>query len=119
MIPQTVRIPILNDEYRVIVCWGDEPYVCRVLKQYHYPEHEPIDFANHRGKTFMHTHCYPVIALSREPSDDEMIGTLAHEAFHAIDYIFASIGEDSRDEVFAHSIGAVVRKTLHSLSKAR
>lgn len=112
---KAVVIPILNDEYKVVVCWGSEKYVEKILKEYHYPEYEPIDFANNRGKTYAHIHCFPVIALREEPKKGEMIGTLAHEAFHAMDYIFHSIGENSLDEAFGHSIGAIVRITLNNL----
>jgi len=112
---KTVVIPVLNDEYKVVVCWGSEKYVEKVLKDYHYTEHEPIDFANNRGKLFAISHSFPVIALKEEPNREDMIGTLAHEAFHAMDYIFHYIGENSLDEVFAHSIGAIVRITLKSL----
>jgi hypothetical protein len=110
-----VIIPILNDEYKIVVCWGSEEYVCKVLKDNHYPEHEPVDFENNRGKLFAHSRCFPIIALKEEPNNETMIGTLAHEAFHAMDYIFHSIGENSLDEVFAHSIGAIVRITLNNL----
>ena len=114
---KTVVIPILNDEYKVVVCWGNEEYIHKVLKEYHYTEFEPVDFANCRGKTYCHTRCFPVIALREEPNGEEMIGTLAHEAFHAMDYIFHSIGENSLDEAFAHSIGAIVRITLKSFKQ--
>lgn len=114
---QQIVIPILNDEYKVIVCWGDSSYVNKVLKRYHQPERDLMEFMDCRGKTFMHSHCYPVIALAKEPKTAEIIGSLAHEAVHAIEYIFTYIGEGSRDEVFAHSVSAIVRKTLSVKNK--
>jgi NADPH-dependent curcumin reductase CurA len=40
----------------------------------------------------------------------DVYATLSHEAVHAIDFIFNAIGSKDRDEVFAHSVAAIVRK---------
>lgn len=112
-----IRVPILNSEYKVIVCYGGAKEIGKVLKAYHYPEdltHYDLEqmLIDMRGRTFYHKSCYPVIALPKKPKTAEQVGTLAHEAVHAIQHIFESIGEPSRDEVFAHSVGAVVREVL-------
>ena len=114
-----IRIPILNDEYKIIVVLGGAKEIGRVLKAYHYPEditHYDLEqmLIDMRGRTFYHKGCYPIIALPKKPKTPEQIGTLAHEAVHAVEHIFNSIQEESRDEVFAHSIGAVVREVLKS-----
>jgi hypothetical protein len=51
------------------------------------------------------------------PKTPEQIGTLAHEAVHAIDYIFTAMGQNDYGEVFAHSVGAVVREVLNTVKK--
>lgn len=114
-IPQngSIVIPILNNEYKVVVCWGDVKYIGKVQKDWH---HEQADVARdmdkRRGVCFYHSEGHPVIALPRFPKTPDEIATLAHEATHAIDNIFNKLGETVRDEVFAHSIGAVVRSVL-------
>lgn len=112
-----IRIPILNEEYKVIVVFGGAGEIGKVLKAYHYPEgltHYDLEdmLIDMRGRTFYNKKCYPVIALPKKPKTPEQIGTLAHEAVHAVEHIFESMHEESRDEVFAHSVGAVVREVL-------
>lgn len=113
-----IVIPILNNEYKVIVCWGDAKRIRQVLYNWHYPVEE-IDFTTAlegmRGRAFSHKYCHPVIALYTKPKTPEQIGTLAHEAVHAVECIFQAVSEPSRDELFAHSVGAIVRETLKSL----
>jgi hypothetical protein len=63
-----IVIPILNDEYKVIVCWGDSDYIRKVLKAWWYPN----DFDNgwmidRRGLCFHSDKCHPVIALPKQP----------------------------------------------------
>ena len=114
----TIEVPIFNDEYKVIVCWGDVKTVRRVMKLYQYPF--PADnghFNNLRGATFYASECHPIIALPGFPKTATEIGTLAHEATHAILHIFEAVAERQHDEVFAHSIGAVVRTVLSSKKK--
>lgn len=115
-----IRIPILNNEYKVIVVFGGAKEIGKVLRAYHYPEdltHYDLEqmLIDMRGRTFYHKGCYPVIALPKKPHTPEEIGTLAHESVHAIKHIFDSIGEESVDEAFAHSVGAVVRGVLSTL----
>lgn len=108
-----IVIPILNDEYKVIVCFGDPRSIEKVLKVYHHnPAHTMLDDHNDRGRCFYTKGCYPVIAMPSFPETPEQIGTLAHEAVHAITYMFEGIGEGHTDEILAHSVGAVVRNVL-------
>ena len=113
-----IKIPILNNEYKVVVCWGKSDYILKILKDYHY---EDVDLRyvnealeNRRGVTFRKDRCFPVIALPKKPHSPEQIGSLAHEACHAVKEIFDYIQEREIDEVFAHSVGAVVREVLKS-----
>ncbi len=113
-----IKIPILNDEYSVIVTWGGPKEIGRVLKQWHYPkdtyETSFVDDAmqNRRGVTYYHPRCHPVIALPAKPKTAQEIATLSHEAVHAIENIFEKICQPIGGEVFAHSVGAVVRGVL-------
>ena len=108
-----LEIPIINDEYKVIVCWGDSKFIDKVLKSWHHkPENTSSSLLNRRGVCFYSKDCHPVIALPRKPKTPEEIGTLAHEATHAVSNIWEKLDETVYDEVFAHSIGAVVRKVL-------
>lgn len=108
-------IPILNDEYKVIVCWGDPKHIEKVLKSWgHKRDDTSSSLLKRRGVCFYAEDCHPIIALPRFPKTAEEIGTLAHEATHAIVNIFSKLDERSFDEVFAHSAGAVVRKVLKS-----
>ena len=108
-----VVIPIFNNEYKVIVCWGDLKHVRKVMKDWGYDRlAESKDIDRRRGATFYAEECHPVIALPRFPKTPEEIGTLAHEATHAVLNIFQKIDESYYDEVFAHSVGAVVREVL-------
>jgi len=111
-----VKIPILNNEYAVIVCNGNLKELSKTLKRYHYPDYsdkfvkEATD--QRRGATFYGHRCYPIIWIDKYSPATDAVGTLAHEAVHAVVSIFELIDERSYDEVFAHSVGAIVREVL-------
>jgi hypothetical protein len=108
-----IIIPILNDEYKVIVCFGNPDRISKVLKSWGHQEHATIGgVEDRRGACFYTKGCHPVIALPRKPKTPTEIGTLAHEATHAIEYIFDAIQQEFRGELVAHSVGAVVRGCL-------
>jgi hypothetical protein len=112
-----IIVPILNDEYKVIVCFGDKKYIKKILKDWHFEKEFPDwnfigEKLDKRGLCFYEKGCHPVIYMPKFPKTPEEIGTLAHEAFHAINDIFDKLEETVHDEVFAGSIGAVVRKVL-------
>ena len=110
-----IVIPVFNSEYKVIVVWGNEKLLQKTAKDYQYPDDIPytLDTSN-RGCCFNRHECHPIIYLPKRPQTSEEIGTLAHEAVHAVNHIFDKISEPIRDtEVFAHSVGAVVRKVLY------
>ncbi len=110
---KSIVIPILNNEYKAVVCWGDLKYLRKLMRDWGYEEPaEQNDLDERRGVCFSHKDCAPIIALPRYPKTAEEIGTLAHEAFHAVDHIFDKIRAYKSDEVFAHSVGAIVRQVL-------
>lgn len=119
----SIVVPILNKEYKVVVCWGDLNQLRRVLLRYHYnPDHVTETFLkdqtdSRRGLTFNEYRCYPVIWVNYDIPSSEAIGTLAHEAVHAVEFIFQSLDENIlHSEIFAHSVGAIVRETIKSMN---
>jgi hypothetical protein len=104
-----IIVPILNTEYKVIVCWGDDKHIVKVGKDY---GHEVFLDESYRGRHFYTKGCYPLIVLHKPPTTAEFIGTLAHEAVHAVESILSTIGETGAEEILAHSVGAIVRETL-------
>ena len=107
-----IVIPILNNEYKVIVVLGNEKFLKRAAKRWYYPDF-PIPLGDRRGSCYNRFDRHPIIHLPKMPKTPAEIGTLAHEATHAINHIFDKLDEVNRDtEVFAHSIGAIVRGVL-------
>lgn len=72
------------------------------------------DLENRRGVCFYEKDCHPLIALPAYPKTAQEIGTLAHEAVHAIEDIFVKVQENPQGEIFAHSVGAVVRRVMEA-----
>jgi len=108
-----IIIPILNDEYKVIVCWGTPEKIKKAMKSWgHQQQNVAGEVEDRRGVCFYTKGCHPLIAMPRKPKTPTEIGTLAHESVHAIEYIFDAISEPTRGELFAHSVGAVVRGAL-------
>lgn len=101
---KTIKVPILNDEYFVYVLLGNKKQVVEWVNGY-YEESYSEKSLDVRGKTFYQRGLYPSIWVGTE---DHFWATLAHEAIHAVQYIFDEIGEGRTDEVFAHSVGAIV-----------
>lgn len=112
-----IVVPILNDEYKVVVCWGDPRCVQSVLKFWGYNEPKVTSLSDRRGGCYYQRGCHPVIALPCFPKKPVEIGTLAHESVHAVEHIFQYIEQDFADEIAAHSVGAIVRKVLKSKSR--
>lgn len=112
----SIEIPVLNNEYRVVVAFGDDAELRKTLRRYHYPlEDVRPPVVPGRGMCYSNPSCHPVITLPSFPRTPEQIATLAHEAVHAVGAIFRHIGQPvgfENDEVFAHSVGAVVRVAL-------
>ncbi len=108
-----IRIPILNNEYEVIAYFGKPKGLKKVLERFNYPEVDVHTSVNDkRGVCFSTEGCHPIIAMPNKPTTPDEIGTLAHEATHAVEAIAKSIGEIMTGEILAHSIGAIVREVL-------
>lgn len=111
-------IPILNDEYKVIVCFGGNKVIKKVLHRWgHKPSDILLDMSGRRGICYHTNGCHPVICMPRKPKTASEIGTLAHEAIHAVGYIFRMIEQDSAEEIYAHSVSAIVRKVMKGNTK--
>ena len=113
MTNRSIRIPILNDEYKVIVRWGTDSYTRKLGKKYHYDVDTVIP-DDCRGITFTGFQKFPLIILRGYPKEPAEFGTLAHEAYHAVSFILAAIHEPNCEEIIGHSIGAIVRSVLSS-----
>lgn len=109
-----VVVPILNDEYKVIVVMGNNNYLNKIAKTWGYPEGNVFLEEHRRGCCYYRRECHPIIALRNKPSTAQEIGTLAHESIHAVyDILFNKIEEKTQaEEVVAHSVGAILRKVL-------
>lgn len=119
---KNITVPILNHEYKVVVCWDNKTHLKKTLEAHHYnPDNVTKtmieqQIADRRGVTFREYRCYPTIWLNGEVEANEIMGTLAHEAVHAVDFIFEAIDENMyHSEVFAHSVGAIVRETIKAM----
>ena len=120
--PKTLIVPILNHEYKVVVCWGDLKHLHKTLLDHHYnPDHVTKTFLKEqteerRGVTFREHRCYPIIWINSDLPATDALGTLSHEAVHAVDFTFQAIDEDLiHSEIFAHSVGAIVRETTKAM----
>lgn len=115
-----IVVPILNNEYKVVVCFGKPKEVEKVLRAW---GHDPADFMRdlerRRGICYYTRDCNPVIAMPSFPRTNEEIGTLAHEAVHAVFNILQKIQQPVEDaeEIVGHSVGAIVREVLATKKK--
>jgi hypothetical protein len=108
-------VPILNDEYKVLVYIGDKEKTTKAICKY--LEDDSFTFeTTARGKTFWKRGFHPCIWVDGTKDFKSATATLAHEAIHAVTYIMDYLGMDSMDktgdELLAHSVAAVMRKCL-------
>jgi hypothetical protein len=100
-----IEIPIINNEYKVLVSWGSLEDSKRFMKGWgHTVLHSQERLDGFRGNTYYDAQCHPVIVLPHFPVTPAEVGTLAHEAVHAVLNVFDKLDERSYDEVFAHSV---------------
>ena len=104
----SIKVPILNDEYYVVVCWGDQGTAKKYITKHTSGAAEFCELDDDRGTCwFNEDFTYmPIIYINLK--DRRFYGTLAHEACHAINAMWKRLGEASRDEIFAYSVGAIV-----------
>lgn len=119
---KSITVPILNHEYKVVVCWGNLKQLRAVLLDhyyqgdYHNKSYLENETVNRRGVTFKQARCHPVIWIDANIPATDAIGTLSHEAVHAVDCIFNDIDETlHHSEIYAHSVGAIVRETVKAM----
>lgn len=119
---KSILVPIFNHEYKVAVCWGSLTHLRKTLLDYGYePDYVTKTFLteqteNRRGVTFRGNSVFSVIWVDAELPANDAIGTLAHEAVHAVEFTFQAIDEDMiHSEVFAHSVGAIVRESVKAM----
>jgi hypothetical protein len=111
--PKEIIVPILNDEYKVIVAVGNAKWCRQVAKKHGYKTGPmSLNDGSARGWTFYQVNRHPLIWLLKPPITAEYIGTLAHEAIHAIDYIWMVTNDVRTTEAFTHSVGAIVRMVM-------
>jgi hypothetical protein len=103
----SLRIPILNTEYAVVVGWGELTEVNRILRRWHYPDQ--LEEFETRGYCMWRRGNHPIVLLPGPPTAPAEIATLAHEAVHAVIHILDTIGAEYDTEIIAHSVGAVGR----------
>lgn len=108
-----IVIPILNDEHKVVVCFGKPLSIKPILKKFNY--NVKVEWEENRGICFYNKGAYPIICLPTKPRTAKQIATLAHEAVHAVTYIFKYIEEPLCGEVFCYSVEAIIRSTLQKI----
>ncbi len=108
------RIPIINTEYRVVVLLGPKDQAQRFIRRY-FEDDTLVIVGGNRGTTYANPKYHPVIYMGISHRHKDFYGTLAHEAVHAVDDIFNYIKDNNRGELFAHSVGAIVREVASNL----
>lgn len=112
-----IKVPILNDEYAVMVCWGSKAEIAAYIKEQNYGNSKTKDsLKNNLGLCFSGNK-YPLITLILPPITPRGIGNLSHEAVHAITRMFQYLNIPRKGEVFAYSVDAIVRITLEEYQK--
>jgi len=117
-----VKVQILTYEYSVNIFIGKSEELKEAILKY---AHQPKDIIkerveNCRGTTWncLINGSYPLIAINSELETKDFLGTLAHEASHAMDFISEYVNIDDRSgEWKAHGIGAIVRKVCGNYLK--
>ena len=122
---KSVVIPMLNHEYKAVIAWGDLKHLRKTLIDHHYSpdivtmtmlEEQTTD---RRGVTFRESRWYPTIWVDSNLPAHEAIGTLAHEGVDGVDFMFEAIDENMyHSEIFAHSVGAIVRESIKAMGLA-
>ena len=111
-------INIFNDEYGVKVLWDDREKALKKInkhfKKYGKGEVDSEELKTCRGKTFLTDDLRPIIWF--DIKNKYYQSTIAHEAIHAVKWIFEYIGEKSDcEELLAHSVAAIVRQVMEKI----
>lgn len=107
--PKSVVVSILNDEYVVHVHWCNASQILRIARR-HFEDEEITKswFEGVRGKTMKKKSYNSLIWIDLPITDKHFLSTVAHEAVHAVNFIWEDIGEEIKDEAYAHSVAAIV-----------
>ena len=87
------------------------------LRKYKIDEEELLkfvyDYEHSNGRTTMFKTNHTVIRLTKKNDNFDVVGTLAHEIFHAVTFILDEIGVKFKlgvsDEIYAYCIGHVMK----------
>ena len=113
-----IKVPILNDDFYVTVCWGNlkaaKKYIVSITDQ---ETKFPLTRATARYWSIASFVYMPVIYINLPVGDERFLSSLAHEAVHTINAIWDYIQESSKDEVYAYSIGAIVHAVTKQLKE--
>ena len=117
-----IKVPILNNEYFVLVAWGEQkkaiPWLIKKTGHY-FIDKKFLDTGRaHYFKSDLYM-CLPVIYMNVPIKGLEFHASLSHEATHAIECIWKHIGEDTHTEVYAHSCAAIVRAVTKEIRKKK
>lgn len=116
-----VHVPILTEEYKVIVVIGTNEelakYAFKNCKGRTYGQTLELVML-HRGTTWdrLPEH-HPVITVNGDIPWNDALATLAHEACHAVGMIQQHLGlrDEIGGEFLAHGIGSVLRHCIDKL----
>lgn len=108
-----IRVNILNTRYAVDVCWGMDRKKAyklgrKLLKDEKLKEEIFSEEGRNYGITCFRQNRHPFIYIALTPKDYHFWASLTHEAIHAINDIWKYIDEESKDECYAESVGAIV-----------
>lgn len=106
---------LLVDNYGVNVLVGESAKMIKAAKGYGMCL-GCVDVEGHKGLVVHNPDMWPLLLLPAPPKTADEIATLAHEATHAVEFMFRDMGEVNRDEVFAHCVGKLVREVLTKVS---
>lgn len=116
--PVYFRVPIIGCEYEVYVLVDTKEKALKKINRY-FENYETITIEelDVRGKTFYNSDLHPFIFVNIEI--DNLLATVAHEAFHAISYVFNYIHQDISDaeEIVAQVIGSIVKSVENEMKK--
>lgn len=95
-----------------VIVFGNRPALERYVRKVFGDNTISIKMTNTRlGETFMLDGYVPIIWMPRRPRTKREHGTLAHEAVHAVSYMFryleTPITEDT-EEIFCKAVGRIV-----------
>lgn len=106
-------LDLLNSEYWVAVYIGKDEKKLQKLLDKHFEKREfEVSWDYSRGKCYVLSNFAPFIAVNTKHCKNlgKIYATLAHEAVHAVNFTFETIGANYNDEIFAHSVSAILRK---------